>query len=103
LPIIFDTRQTQTFILVGFSHSRNFKKILSAFNKDYNIPIEMLIDSQSLDACIKILKPVNIYNENLQDTLGNLTSSEELRTADESEALFGLLLMQQQGQHQLQL
>lgn len=95
LPIIFDTRQTQIFILVGLAHSENFKEILYLFKQNYNIPIEMILDSQSRDGCIKILKAVNIYSANLQDTLNNSMSSEELITPNESEAIIYLLLLQQ--------
>ena len=76
LPYLFDTNQTETFLLIGSHHSVNLMNILLNFKQRFNIPINMLRNYENPEGCIKILQPIPLYGENIRSNLVELEAIE---------------------------
>jgi len=71
LPDLFDTRQSETFLLMGSHHSENLRNIFENFNQK-NIPVIMLRNYENPEGCINILTPIHLYGENISATLSQI-------------------------------
>ena len=89
LPDLFDTTQSETFLLIGSHHSKNLMNIFLFFNQQMNIPINMLQYNENPNGCINVSKPISLYGENIRSKLREIEAIENKveYTDDENEII----------------